>query len=52
LADFFSGGAGLTFVVYGAIIVVIARFLPNGLLPLFKRKPVAKPDAAEAVHAP
>jgi branched-chain amino acid transport system permease protein len=27
-------GAGLTFVVYGAIIVVISRFLPGGLLPL------------------
>ena len=25
-------GAGLTFVVYGAIIVIIARFLPSGLL--------------------
>lgn len=29
-------GAGLTFVVYGAIIVVIARFLPSGILALFK----------------
>jgi branched-chain amino acid transport system permease protein len=27
-------GAGLTFVVYGAIIVIIARFLPNGILPV------------------
>jgi branched-chain amino acid transport system permease protein len=27
-------GAGLTFVVYGAVIVIIARFLPGGLLPL------------------
>jgi branched-chain amino acid transport system permease protein len=27
-------GAGLTFVVYGAIIVIIARFLPGGLLPV------------------
>jgi branched-chain amino acid transport system permease protein len=27
-------GAGLTFVAYGAIIVVIARFLPNGILAL------------------
>jgi branched-chain amino acid transport system permease protein len=44
-------GAGLTFVVYGAIIVVIARFLPSGLLARFKRKPVAKPDATEAAHA-
>ena len=29
-------GAGLTFVVYGAIIVIIARFLPSGLLSLFE----------------
>jgi branched-chain amino acid transport system permease protein len=32
-------GAGLTFVVYGAIIVVIARFLPSGLLSLLTRRP-------------
>jgi branched-chain amino acid transport system permease protein len=32
-------GAGLTFVVYGAIIVIIARFLPSGLLSLFERRP-------------
>ena len=32
-------GNGLTYVVYGAIIVVIARFLPSGLLSLFERKP-------------
>jgi branched-chain amino acid transport system permease protein len=30
-------GAGLTFVVYGAIIVVIARFQPGGILPLLTR---------------
>ena len=35
-------GAGLTFVVYGAIIVIIARFLPSGLLSLLERRP-AKP---------
>jgi branched-chain amino acid transport system permease protein len=41
-------GAGLTFVVYGAIIVIIARFLPSGLLSLFERRaaqPLAKADA-------
>jgi branched-chain amino acid transport system permease protein len=32
-------GAGLTFVVYGAIIVIIARFLPSGLLTLFAKHP-------------
>jgi branched-chain amino acid transport system permease protein len=47
-------GAGLTFVVYGAIIVVIARFLPSGLLALFKgasrRKPMP-PAPSEPRHA-
>jgi len=46
-------GAGLTFVVYGAIIVVIARFLPNGILAvlLHSGKPPSKPAAAEQPHA-
>jgi branched-chain amino acid transport system permease protein len=43
-------GAGLTFVVYGAIIMIIARFLPGGLLglltTLFKRKARGDADAA------
>jgi len=38
-------GAGVTFVVYGAIIVIIARFLPSGLLSLFERRPSARPPA-------
>lgn len=44
-------GAGLTFVLYGAIIVLIARFQPGGLLGLFtrRRKPAAD---REASHAP
>ncbi len=33
-----GSGAGLTFVVYGAIIVIIARFLPSGLLSLLDRR--------------
>jgi branched-chain amino acid transport system permease protein len=37
-------GAGLTFVAYGAIIVLIARFQPGGLLDLAKRKLRARPD--------
>jgi branched-chain amino acid transport system permease protein len=51
-------GAGLTFVVYGAIIVLIARFQPGGLLTLAKRlsdQPGKKVDgsaAAGATHAP
>ena len=32
-------GAGLTFVAYGAIIVIIARFLPNGILALLPINP-------------
>ena len=32
-------GAGLTFVAYGAIIVIIARFLPSGLLSLLGYHP-------------
>jgi branched-chain amino acid transport system permease protein len=43
-------GAGLTFVTYGAIIVIIARFLPNGILALVSFRP-AKPAAAEPSHA-
>src|SRR5258707_783488 len=51
-------GAGLTFVVYGAIIVLIARFQPGGILTLIKRlwarrgKTPEAPVAAGATHAP
>lgn len=41
-------GAGLTFVVYGAIIVVIARFLPSGILALFKPRSSGKGGADAA----
>jgi branched-chain amino acid transport system permease protein len=34
---FGSGGRGLTFVIYGAIIMVLARFQPGGLLELLQR---------------
>ena len=47
-------GAGLTFVVYGAIIVVIARFLPSGILAVFmprRTRPKPKPTATEQPHA-
>lgn len=44
-------GAGLTFVVYGAIIVLIARFQPGGLLSLFARRRKSKTDTG-AGHAP
>ncbi|WFU69423.1 branched-chain amino acid ABC transporter permease [Bradyrhizobium sp. CB2312] len=44
-------GAGLTFVVYGAIIVLIARFQPGGLLSLFMGRSKHKTDKG-AGHAP
>jgi branched-chain amino acid transport system permease protein len=47
-------GAGLTFVVYGAIILIIARFLPSGLLSLIgdgKPRPPKATGSAEASHA-
>jgi branched-chain amino acid transport system permease protein len=51
-------GAGLTFVLYGAIIVLIARFQPGGILTLInrlwarRRKTAETPVAAGAAHAP
>ncbi|QOZ68511.1 branched-chain amino acid ABC transporter permease [Bradyrhizobium arachidis] len=44
-------GAGLTFVVYGAIIVLIARFQPGGLLSLFTGRSKRKTEKG-ASHAP
>ena len=43
-------GAGLTFVLYGAIITLIARFQPGGLLGLLERgwRGPAPGDAADA----
>jgi branched-chain amino acid transport system permease protein len=34
---FGGGGSGLTYILYGGIIVVIARFEPGGLLDLWDR---------------
>src|SRR6201994_240651 len=51
-------GAGLTFVVYGAIIVLISRFQPGGILSLIGRlrnkrgKSAETTSAAGAAHAP
>jgi branched-chain amino acid transport system permease protein len=50
-------GAGLTFVVYSAIILLIARFQPGGILALInrlwaKRKKPENSSAAGASHAP
>jgi branched-chain amino acid transport system permease protein len=44
-------GAGITYVVYGAIIVIIARFLPSGLLSLGDRKPKAVAKTAKTAES-
>jgi branched-chain amino acid transport system permease protein len=44
-------GAGLTFVVYGAIIVLIARFQPGGILTLIKRLWIVSDKAAKMANA-
>ena len=53
---FGGSGAGLTFVVYGAIIMLIARFQPGGILTLVKRQlerrsKTGEPDKALPVGA-
>jgi len=45
-------GAGLTFVVYGAIIVLIARFLPAGLLGSIQHRVEAARAPAQVAPAP
>jgi len=42
---FGGGGSGLTYILYGGIIVTLARFEPGGLLELWRRL------AARATHA-
>ncbi|HXP76252.1 MAG TPA: branched-chain amino acid ABC transporter permease [Stellaceae bacterium] len=42
---FGGGGSGLTFILYGGIIVILARFEPGGLLELWRRL------AARVFHA-
>jgi branched-chain amino acid transport system permease protein len=42
---FGGGGSGLTYILYGGIIVILARFEPGGLLELWRRL------AARAIHA-
>jgi len=44
-------GAGITFMVYGAIIVIVARFLPSGLLSLFAPKPTAAAPQSKTPHS-
>jgi branched-chain amino acid transport system permease protein len=51
---FGGGGKGLTFVIYGAIIMLLARFQPGGLLDLLQRRRVRRParSAAEGSSVP
>lgn len=42
-------GAGLTFVVYGAIIIVIARFYPGGILKLILDRSRTSAKSGKAV---
>jgi branched-chain amino acid transport system permease protein len=57
-SKFGGQGAGLTFVVYGAIIMLIARFQPGGILELVnrllaRRRKVPEESAAQGEkHAP
>jgi branched-chain amino acid transport system permease protein len=46
---FGGGGSGLTFILYGGIIVLIARFEPGGLMDLWNR---LAPRRWRGVHAP
>jgi branched-chain amino acid transport system permease protein len=48
---FGSGGRGLTFVIYGAIIMLLARFQPGGLLELLQRRRRPRPPVAGARRA-
>src|ERR1700757_296628 len=47
-SKFGGQGAGLTFVIYGAIIMLIARFQPGGILELVNRLLARRGRAAEA----
>lgn len=46
-----GGGSGLTFIVYGGVIVLIARFEPGGLLELWHRVTARGRRRREARHA-
>jgi len=45
---FGGGGSGLTYILYGGIIVLLARFEPGGLIDLWTRS--VRPDRPSA-HA-
>jgi branched-chain amino acid transport system permease protein len=49
---FGGGGSGLTYILYGGIIVVIARFEPGGLFELWQRlAPALRKSLGKRAHA-
>ena len=49
---FGGGGSGLTYILYGGIILLLSRFEPGGLLELWYRiKPSKRAERLEARHA-
>ena len=50
---FGGGGSGLTYILYGGIILLLARFEPGGLLELWFRLTARRraPEPLEARHA-
>ncbi|MEO6269396.1 MAG: branched-chain amino acid ABC transporter permease [Lautropia sp.] len=49
---FGGAGGGITFVIYGAIIMLLARFQPGGLLELIHRRRRRRPAAPAAPPGP
>ena len=45
-----GGGSGLTFIVYGGVIVLIARFEPGGLVELWQRVSAARRRRKAAIR--
>lgn len=48
---FGGGGTGLTYIIYGGIILLLARFEPGGLLKLWARLTARRARLEEAPHA-
>jgi branched-chain amino acid transport system permease protein len=49
---FGGGGSGLTYILYGGIILLLSRFEPGGLLELWSRLTARRaPEPTEARHA-
>ena len=48
---FGGGGTGLTYIIYGGIIILLARFEPGGLLEIWQRYKVRRTHRQEAADA-